>query len=200
MTSGGDAAHRLLVHKTEFQTDESGIGGVSIQAIYTELVADTARNAQIVADVTAAFRAGRTCLVLSSRVDHVDALARALRASIEPVHVLHGRMPRLERAETRAALAAASKSPFVLVAIDKIAGEGLDLPALDTLFLAVPISFKGRVVQQLGRVTRGGDGASVVHDYRDAQVLMLDQMHLKRSRVMQKQGFRVDALPAAPDA
>ncbi len=87
--------------------------------------------------------------------------------------------------------------------MDKVAGEGLDLPSLDTLFLAVPISFKGRVVQQIGRITRsgrlpGGEAAPdrkerepVVHDFFDEQVPWLARMHTKRRRVMLREGFRV---------
>lgn len=87
------------------------------------------------------------------------------------------------------------RMPFVLVAIDKVAGEGIDLPSLNALFLAMPVSFKGRVIQQTGRITRGGAGADsvvVVHDFHDAAVPWLDRMHHKRRRVMQKEGFAIN--------
>ena len=63
-----------------------------------------------------------------------------------------------------------SGDPFVLVAMDKIAGEGLDLPTLDTVFLAMPISFKGRVIQQLGRITRTTDGEATATEIGRAHV------------------------------
>lgn len=65
---------------------------------------------------------------------------------------------------------------------------------LNTLFLAVPVSFKGRVIQQIGRVTRGNTDASAaatVHDFRDAAVPLLERMHQRRRRVMIKEGFVV---------
>jgi superfamily II DNA or RNA helicase len=83
-------------------------------------------------------------------------------------------------------------TPLTLIAIDRVAGEGLDLPRLDTLFLAVPISFRGRVVQNLGRITRTSRQtslAALVHDDRDVRVSLLDRMFRKRQRVMLKQGF-----------
>ncbi len=84
-----------------------------------------------------------------------------------------------------------SGDPFVLVAMDKIAGEGLDLPTLDTVFLAMPISFKGRVIQQLGRITRTTDGeaTATAHDFADLNVLVLQTMHARRTRVARKEGF-----------
>ncbi|UOE44038.1 helicase-related protein [Agromyces larvae] len=108
---------------------------------------------------------------------------------------LHGRLAPAERKAARSCLAEleASGEPFILIAIDKIAGEGIDLPVLDTLFLAVPVSFKGRVIQQVGRVTRGDEGGmpAVVHDFRDLNVPLLGRMHSRRRRVLGKEGFGV---------
>ncbi|NLC98409.1 MAG: hypothetical protein GX678_04965 [Actinomycetales bacterium] len=84
-----------------------------------------------------------------------------------------------------------SGDPFVLVAMDKIAGEGLDLPTLDTVFLAMPISFKGRIIQQLGRITRttNDETTATAHDFADLNVPVLQQMHARRTRVARKEGF-----------
>jgi len=65
-------------------------------------------------------------------------------------------------------------------------------PTLNTLFQAVPVSFKGRVIQQIGRITRGRDEGALpaaVHDYRDKDVPLLERMHSRRRRIMAKEGF-----------
>ncbi|MHA3724413.1 TOTE conflict system archaeo-eukaryotic primase domain-containing protein [Leucobacter sp. HY1910] len=186
----------LRIHDTQFATDETGSDGPSIQAIYTELAHDEARNTLVVDSVLDAATDGRCSLVLTNRIDHLDTLMESIRQrSSTPTFSLHGRLSPAERREVRDALAALvdSREPFTLVAIDKVAGEGLDLPTLDTLFLAVPISFKGRVIQQLGRITRGVAATSgkvaLVHDFRDGNVPLFEAMHARRRRVMLKDGF-----------
>lgn len=197
MSTENSADRLLRVHETKFTTEELGTDGPSIQAIYTELVHDEARNRLVVDQVLEAAEQQRCCLVLTNRLDHLEVLAGELsQRSQAPVLSLHGRLTPAERRDIRRRLSelVSARAPFVLVAIDKVAGEGLDLPALDTLFLAVPISFKGKVVQQLGRITRGagvsGD-AAVVHDFHDARVPLLDRMYMRRARVMRKEGFRL---------
>ncbi len=181
----------LIVHDTAFETEETGM---EIQAIYTQLVADEARNELIVNEVAGAASNGRRCLVLTNRLDHLEVLARGISEQTDvPVLALHGRLPPAERRVLRERITGlgASKEPFVLVAIDKVAGEGIDLPSLNTLFLTVPVSFKGRVIQQIGRVTRGDtrEEDAIVHDFRDSAVPMLENMHHRRKRVMAKEGF-----------
>lgn len=191
-------AKELVVHESTFQTTEDGANGPSIQAIYSELASDTVRNHRIAADIQTAYKTGRNCLVLSNRVEHVERLAEILRTDAVTVFMLHGKLAPKERRRIRAELAERDPAdPFVLVAIDKIAGEGFDLPSLDTLFLGVPMAFKGRIVQQIGRISRAsrpetsalGPATSQVHDYWDAQVPLFDRMFRKRQRVMAKLGF-----------
>lgn len=198
MPSESNVDRVLKVHATEFTTDELGADGPSIQAIYTELVHDASRNSLLVDEIASAAAEKRRCLVLTNRLDHLETLSDELAQRVKvPVLSLHGRLATAERREIRGRLAEimSTGEPFVLVAIDKVAGEGLDLPTLDTLFLAVPISFKGKIVQQLGRITRGsdssGDAAAVVHDFHDSQVPLLDRMHARRTRVIRREGFRV---------
>lgn len=198
MSSESNVDRVLKIHTTEFTTDEPGTDGPSIQAIYTELVHDASRNALLVDEIASSAAEKRCCLVLTNRLDHLEALSDELGQRVKvPVLSLHGRLAPAERREIRGRLAEimSTGEPFVLVAIDKVAGEGLDLPTLDTLFLAVPISFKGKVVQQLGRITRGssssGDAATVVHDFHDSNVPLLDRMHARRTRVIRREGFRI---------
>ncbi|WP_166671178.1 DEAD/DEAH box helicase [Cryobacterium psychrophilum] len=192
----------LVVHETAFRTSEQDANSPEIQAIYTELVGDGERNQRIAADVLAAYRAGRNCLVLSTRIEHVARLAELLGTDAATVFVLHGKLTPNERRRIRTEMTDRDPcDPFILVAIDKIAGEGFDLPSLDTLFLAVSMAFKGRIVQQIGRIsrasrpatTRPGPATSQVHDYWDAQVPVFDRMFRKRQRVMAKLGFTTPA-------
>ena len=196
ITQNTVVTRELHTHETQFITAEQGNDGPSIQAIYTELAHDEKRNALVVAQVTRAATDGRTSLVLTNRLDHLEMLAQRIeKLSSAPTLRLHGRLTQAERREIRSRLdfLMQAEKPFTLVAIDKVAGEGLDLPALDTLFLAVPISFKGRVVQQLGRITRGvgatPGAVAIVHDFRDGEVPLFDTMHARRRRLMLKEGF-----------
>lgn len=196
--AGSPTPRRLVVHVTDFTTDEPGTDGPSMQMIYNQLAESEPRNGLIVSEIVRASEAGQRSLVLTNRIDHVQSLTAKLgdQTSV-PVFALHGRLRPVERRTLLNQLRELDdeRMPFVLVAIDKVAGEGIDLPSLNALFLAMPVSFKGRVIQQTGRITRGGAGADsvvVVHDFHDAAVPWLDRMHHKRRRVMQKEGFLIN--------
>lgn len=192
MKERGTREKYLIVSRTRFSTHEPGTDGASIQAIYGELAANGERNALILDDIVDAFLAGRRSIVLSNRVQHVKHLAEALLSRVSAVHILHGSLTRRERAATVEALKNDKGRPAILVAIDKVAGEGLDLPGFDSIFLTMPVSFKGKVIQQIGRIARGDPDDSpsaYVYDYDDALVPILERMHRKRLRLMQQQGF-----------
>ncbi|UQA91130.1 Lsr2 family DNA-binding protein [Streptomyces halobius] len=150
-------AKHLVVHPTVFTTDEPGNDGASFQAIYTELAHHADRNAQIATDIADATARGRCSLALTNRVEHIHQLAAALKPhGVEPL-MLHGGLPPAERARIRAVLAEETTKPLVLLAIDKLVGEGFDQPRLDTLFLTSPASFKGRVIQKPVPAARTSD-------------------------------------------
>ncbi|MEU2915890.1 DEAD/DEAH box helicase family protein [Streptomyces massasporeus] len=182
----------LIVHPTAFTTEETGDDGVSFQALYGELAADEERNARIAADIADAARRGRHSLALSNRLEHLDRLAEALHHhGVHPM-LLHGRLSAAERAEVRTALDSQDTGPTVLLAIDKVAGEGFDAARLDCLFLTSPFRFKGKSIQQVGRVMREletGKTDVEVHDYVDVAVSRLESMHHHRRRVLARRGF-----------
>ena len=184
----------LIVHPTRFQyagdADPSAPGGIS--AIYRDLVPDDVRTAQVVSDVVAALDRGRNCLVLTQWTSHVEALADALRTEGRDPVVLRGgmgakaRVAALERLEPNP-----GGPPLLVVATGPYAGEGFDCPTLDTLFLAAPIAFKGRLVQYAGRILRAHPGKSTaeVHDYHDIATGVLGSSLAKRAPGYTSLGF-----------
>ena len=180
---------RLLVHPTSFVTDDDT---ASIRQIFKELAEDNDRTEQICADVTGAADEGRTCLVLTQRTGHIDDIQQRLQATGCDVHVLKGGLGKKAIAAVHEAMAAPrTDAGIVVVATGSYLGEGFDWPELDTLFLAFPIAFKGRVVQYVGRLLRAhGDKQNVeLHDYVDEHVPVLARMHTKRLPAYKTLGF-----------
>ena len=189
LTDAALVQRRLTVHLTSFVTVDDT---ASIQQIFKELVEDGDRIEQVCADVTRAVDEGRICLVLTQRTGHIDDIRQSLQATGCDVHVLKGGLGKKAIAAVHEAMAAPrAGSGLVVVATGSYLGEGFDWPELDTLFLAFPIAFKGRVVQYVGRLLRAhGDKQNVeLHDYVDEHVPVLARMHAKRLPAYKTLGF-----------
>ena len=87
---------------------------------------------------------------------------------------------------------------LILVAIGQKIGEGFDYPRLDTLMLAAPVLFAGRLEQYMGRLNRDFEGKTevIVYDYIDSHIRYFDNMYAKRLRTYKRTGFQliVDAM------
>lgn len=165
-----------------------------IQQIYAELTSNERRNAQIVRDVIAAVAEGRSPLVLTERKSHTDTLADALRGKVAHVVVLKGGQDAKVRAAAASGLAAIPPdAPRVIIATGRYIGEGFDDSRLDTLFLALPISWRGTLQQYVGRLHRLHTGKTEVrvHDYIDGAVPMLSRMFDKRRRGYEAVGYSI---------
>lgn len=196
----------LRVHPTGYHytgdADPSAPGGMT--RIYRDLIADDQRTRQIIADVTTALGQGRHCLVLTTWTAHLTALADALRDQGHDPVVLRGGMGATDRAAALARLQPQPGGPpLLVVATGPYAGEGFDCPALDTLFLAAPVSFKGRLVQYAGRILRSHDGKTTaeVHDYHDELTAVLAASLARRAPGYTSLGFPDPRrLPHTPSA
>jgi superfamily II DNA or RNA helicase len=190
------APHPVLhLHPTQFRytgdADPSAPGGMA--EIYRALIADEARLDQVIADVITAHAGGANILVLTTWIDHLNAITERLRAAGKTVIVLSGQMKARQRREITEQLAdhIQGTHPLLIVETSSFIGEGFDCPALDTLFLAAPITFKNRLVQYVGRVTRPHPGktTAIVHDYHDELTPVLASSLRKRAPGYIKMGF-----------
>jgi superfamily II DNA or RNA helicase len=148
------------------------------------------------ARVRAAFNHGRKVLVLTERTEHLDAIRTALNEQVPAPFVLHGRMSSKERAALITELDALSAdAPRVLLATGKLVGEGFDHPPLDTLVLAMPVSWKGTLQQYAGRLHREHATKSDVRiiDFVDTGHPALLRMWDKRQRGYRTMGYRMAA-------
>ncbi len=174
--------HKLIVRETAFKLAE-GASEPTIQELYRDLTGDAVRNRLIVDDVIAAVHEGRSPILLTERREHLDLLADALRPVVRHLVVLQGGMSAKDRRESFDQLASIpGKEERLVLATGKYIGEGFDDARLDTLFLAMPVSWKGTLVQYSGRLHRLHPAKKEVrvYDYVDGQVPVLLRMFQKR--------------------
>ncbi|AGU53865.1 putative helicase [Variovorax paradoxus B4] len=167
-----------------------------IQNVFQHLANDQARTEAIAAEVRDAFAQGRKILVLTERTEHLNAIEATLDGLGSDLFVLHGRMSRKQRAALVAGLdALAPDAPRVLLATGKLVGEGFDHPPLDTLVLAMPVSWKGTLQQYAGRLHREHVSKADVRiiDFVDTGHPALLRMWDKRQRGYRAMGYRTDA-------
>jgi Uncharacterized protein conserved in bacteria len=168
--------------------------GSGIQDVFRHLADDIERTTKIVSEVELAFSQGRKILVLTERTEHVDVLEAKLQGRVQNLFTLHGRVPKKQRIARMHELdSLPADAPRVLVATGKLVGEGFDHPALDTLVLAMPISWKGILQQYAGRLHRThADKADVrVIDFVDAGNAALLRMWDKRQAGYKAMGYRM---------
>lgn len=167
-----------------------------IQEVLRHLAQDQARTETIAAEIQAAVKLGRKVLVLTERTDHLDALRSALEGTIPAPLVLHGRLSRKQRDALITELdTLPPDAPRILLATGKLVGEGFDHPPLDTLVLAMPVSWKGTLQQYAGRLHREHAGKTEVRiiDFIDTGHPALLRMWDKRQRGYRAMEYRVGA-------
>ena len=183
--------HRLVVRETAFR-DTSRSRMPRIQELYAALASDEKRNELILNDVIASLEEGRTPILLTERRDHLEFFAGRLQKFARNLVVLHGSMTARGRKAAQKQLAEIPPDQERLVlATGRYIGEGFDDARLDTLFLALPVSWKGTLVQYTGRLHRlhGGKAEVRIYDYVDCEVPMLSRMFEKRLRGYRAIGY-----------
>ena len=178
---------------------------VQFQDLYRELISDDDRNRMICDEVVQSVRELRSPLVLTERKEHLESLATRLESHVRHVIVLHGGTGRKETREVADRLAGIPQGEErVLLATGRYLGEGFDDSRLDTLFLTLPVSWRGTVAQYVGRLHRLHEGKTEVrvYDYADLNVPMLARMFDRRCAGYEAVGYSVllpgSAVPGWP--
>ncbi|MBO7606451.1 MAG: DEAD/DEAH box helicase family protein [Paludibacteraceae bacterium] len=184
---------RMLVPRfTSYRllTDDKQTYAQTIQ----QLADDECRNRLIINDIREALKQGRSPIVLTNLTSHVAILADLLRPHCENVITLIGsESAKLKRQKMDLLHSVPTSNPFVIVATGKYVGEGFDFPRLDTLFLSLPISWKGLVAQYAGRLHREYEGKQevLIYDYVDIHVPVCEIMYRKRLKGYAAVGYSI---------
>ena len=197
MTASSPFEHEVIPRLTEFCVPPEQ-ADTTIQELYAGLVDDTARNELIVGDLLRAVQDGCSPLLLTARTEHLRYFETALNGKVENVFVLKGGMGKKQRRSIAEEIAAVPEGdPRVILATGRYIGEGFDDARLDSLFLAMPISWKGTLQQYVGRLHRLHDAKRVVrvYDYVDSKVLMLARMFARRLKGYSAIGYRICNTP-----
>ena len=167
-----------------------------ISELYRLIVDSELRNMQIVADAVDCVKKGRTPVVMTKYREHAENLYGLLQGAADHVFLLQGGKSLKVRAELREKMAAVGRDEsMIMVATGQYIGEGFNYPRLDTMLLAMPISFEGNVEQYAGRLNRDYEGKKdvIIFDYIDQHVPVLERMYHRRLRTYKKIGFEVCA-------
>lgn len=181
--------HYLIPRFTSFRS----AADKTITELYKELTENQLRNNLIANDVIEALSEGRTPIILTERREHIEMLSELLSGKCENIITLFGTNSQKEKRETLAKLEAIPDNEnLIIIATGKYVGEGFDYPRLDTLFLALPIAWKGKVAQYTGRLHRNYTGKIEVqvYDYVDIHVPMLEKMYQKRVKGYAAVGYK----------
>lgn len=187
--------HVVRIRDTSFQLQATlGTPALSIQDVFKELVDDEVRNDLIFDDVLCALEAGRSPVVITERTAHLETIAKRLERFARHVVVLRGGQSEKQRRDSAARLAAIPQGEErVIVATGRYLGEGFDDSRLDTLFLTMPIAWKGTLAQYAGRLHRLNDAKRevIIYDYVDMRVPVLARMAAKRRIGYQSIGYKI---------
>lgn len=186
--------HKVVVRNTNFElaTQCEAENKPAIQEIYAALVKDKNRNQMIINDVIATIKDGRSPVLLTERREHLDFFTNAFIGKIQNIIVLSGGMGKKQRTKLMDQLHAIPKDEErLIIATGRYLGEGFDDARLDTLFLALPVAWRGTITQYAGRLHRDYDGKSevIIYDYVDDKVPVLAAMFKKRERGYKSIGY-----------
>jgi len=173
---------KVIVHTTDLEVPFSFTTD-NYQLLARIVSFDQARNKLVLEDIKHSVAAGKKTLVLSERKEHLEVLNMYLKGSSETILVTGD-----DSATSRKSKFAQITSGHyqTILATGQLLGEGMDVPDIQTVILAFPLAFEGKLAQYIGRI-RGDQ--KTVYDYHDAKTPFLDRQFKKRKKFYEKNGF-----------
>ena len=165
-----------------------------INGAYNLISNNKVRSEMIAEDTRLIIKNGRTPVILTRYKEQAKYLYDELINAAAYVFLLYGDNSDKENSEIRKQLKKIQDDKsIILIATGQKIGEGFDFPRLDTLMLAAPVSFSGRLEQYVGRLHRNYPGKKevIVYDYIDSHLRVFENMYAKRLRTYKRLGYSV---------
>ena len=190
-------AHKVIVRENNFRMPKSFEADrhTAIQEIYKALLRSDERNQMIVVDVMKAISNNRFPVILTERKEHIEKLKSLLKDKIQNLIVMKGGMGKKQRQTAISVLESLPDyAEKALLATGRYLGEGFDDERLDTLFLTLPISWRGTLSQYAGRLHRVRDSKKevIIYDYVDLNVPVLGRMFERRIKGYRSIGYEIE--------
>lgn len=178
----------LIPRITTFNTlEESNNYNKIIKSLYL----NQKRNYLIVKDIREQMSLNKNIIVLTDRKEHVHILYNQLKYDNYDIYLMYGNIKDKDRKQIHEKLI--NQSRYLIIATTQLIGEGFNLPSLNTMFITMPISYKGRLIQIVGRLHRDyiEKKQVTVFDYVDSRVHVLNNMFQKRLSTYKFEGYKL---------
>jgi superfamily II DNA or RNA helicase len=185
--------HVLIPRYTTFKSKTSE-KEKSTQVLFEEIIRDEKRNEMIFDDVLRELDNGASPIILTERIEHVKLLESKFKSFTKNLIVLTGELKKSEqKARLKELQTIPDEQERLVIATGKYIGEGFDNACLDTMFLVMPVAWKGTLKQYVGRLHRMHEKKEIVkvYDYVDQKETMLNNMFVKRQRGYKALGYIV---------
>ena len=187
---------KVIVRKTNYRyAPLEEMETISFSEILNDMSHNELRNSVILQDVKQSVADGRIPIVLTERLEHLNILKQKLEELQVPVVIYKGNMGKKKTKEMQEIIQNADKNQQtrIILATSSSIGEGFDDSRLDTLFLTMPVSWKGRIIQYVGRLHRNHKDKEelIVYDYLD-NMRILERMYYKRIKGYKALGYEIE--------
>ncbi|HPI89387.1 MAG TPA: DEAD/DEAH box helicase family protein [Spirochaetota bacterium] len=190
---------KVIVKETPFAMQSYQEKQTAIHEVWEAITTDISRTELIAKDIVKVLESGRFPLVLSDRKEHLYSLSKAIKMNSGNnsmnEYIFVGEMGKKARKKALEEIKVSLTNPVkpYILSTSSLIGEGFDLPELDTLFITMPVSFKGRVIQYAGRLHRDNPGKNNVeiYDYCDSSLGLTISMFKKRLSAYREMGYNI---------
>ena len=188
---------KVVIRKTNLKSSESK--NLLLHEFWDLLIKDKDRTSLMIEDIRRSLNIGKYPLIISERKEHLSEMYSLLLKSNKRIKgfLLTGGVGKKKLREDLLEIndLVKKKKQFYILSTGSFIGEGFNLSCLDNLFLTMPISFKGRLIQYAGRLYREHEEKKeiIIYDYVDDQFGLTMSMFKKRLRIYKKMNYEIES-------